>query len=173
MSLAGLKPLKKLLSQDKWVIYIRPDESLLISERSTIMIKLPSQEAIELKGRTVSAIVNKEETDKKFDLWDNILGYNAGKHPVRNTDIIIDTGDECNNVCILHDLGKKELFPVNRYLYSVMNCVVSPGTYRTDTGLLMGVDHVDQVICIVAGNMTGGWEETIKNACKILQEGKE
>ena len=161
----NVKTLKKFLTTEKWTVYSKPDESILLSDKGTMMIRLPSIDAIELKGRTVSVVMESEQVNKKFELWDRIIRMNEGKAPIQFTGLAYCIeAQENTDLVIMRDIQKGDIFPINRNLYSVFLQAVYPGHYRSETGLIMGENHVGQVCAVIAANMSEGWQDSIKEA---------
>lgn len=163
----NVKVVKKLMGRNKWDIFVKGPEAIACMEDNTMMFRLSAQEAVELKSRKVSIVIDDDQYVKKDRIFEQVVNNNKDQaHSIKDTYVMMDCEDYLLRV--LKDLSNKGLVFVESTRY-ILGLYISKKFITAHNCPLLGLADLpgEPVNCLIAPRLD---EEAAEYMSNIAQE---
>ena len=166
----NVKAVKKLMGQNKWDIFVKGPDAIACMNDNTMMFRLSAQEAIELKSRKVSIVIDEDQYVKKERIFEQVVNNNKDSAcTIKDTCLLLDCEDcEDNLLRVLQGPDNNRLVFVESTRYK-LGLYISEKFITTHNCPLLGLSDLpgEPVNCLIAPRLD---EEAAEYMSKIAHE---
>ena len=163
----NVKTVKKLMGQNKWDIFVKGPDAIACMDDNTMMFRLSAQEAIELKSRKVSIVIDEDQYVKKDRIFEQVVNNNKDQaHSIKDTYVMMDREDYLLRVLQGPDNSGLVFIESTRYK---LGSYISEKFITAHNCPLLGLSELpgEHVNCLIAPRLD---EEATEYMSKIAHE---